>query len=53
MKKYEHIMSINLVVKTNSQDRPSQEEIKAALDNFLKDDPKLEHVEWVDTEEES
>lgn len=50
-KRFEHIISINLVVKTGSEDRPSKEEIKAALDKFLDSDPNLHGVEWVDTEE--
>lgn len=51
MKKYEHIMSINLVIKSNSEERPSKEEILKELNEFLKEDPNLESVEWVDTEE--
>lgn len=50
--KYAHVMSINLLIKTKTEDRPTKEEIKQALDKYLKDDPEFQDVEWIDTEEE-
>lgn len=44
-------MSINLLITTETEDRPTKEEIQKELNKFLKDDPNLEDVEWVDTEE--
>jgi hypothetical protein len=53
-KKYTHVMSINLAITTNSEERPSNEEVQKALDEFLKENKEAlsEGLEWVDTEEE-
>lgn len=50
-KKYEHVMSVNIVVKTDSEERPTTAQIKEALDKALAEDPELAHVEWAGTEE--
>lgn len=40
--KYEHIVSINLVISNNNSDQtPSHKEIKKALDEYLKENPDL------------
>lgn len=52
MKKYVHLMSINLEIESKSEERPTKEQIRSALEKFLKEDPELENVEWYDTEEE-
>lgn len=52
--KYTHIISINLLVKTDSEARPSDSEIKDALDKFILENSTdlTGATEWVDTEVE-
>ena len=49
--KFTHIMSINLAIESDSEERPSKSQIEEALKKVRDEDPDFEHVEWVDTEE--
>lgn len=50
-KKYTHTISINLLIKTDSEDRPTKEQIAEALKSYQDKDPIYEHVEWYEHEE--
>ena len=53
MAKFEHEISINLVIKKNTYNAPTHEEIKEVLEKWMEENKEdySKNSEWADTEE--